>query len=144
VQVDQPSAVRLDVALEDGAVRTARQFVAKTLDHWGLTEVSETAALLTSELATNVVLHARTGFAVVVRRTRVGAEIDVLDEGTGTPRRVVPHELGGRGLMLVEGLADAWGPTPVEDLKGFVKGVRFAISSAAGESGTSSASWAAS
>lgn len=142
--MDQPTAVRLDVALVDGAVRTARQFVAKTLDHWGLTDVSDTAALLTSELATNVVLHARTGFAVVVRPTRAGAQVDVLDDAAGTPRQVVPHELGGRGLMLVEGLADTWGPTPAHDLHGFAKGVRFAVSSEAGEAGTSSASSAAS
>ena len=34
---------------------------------------------------------------------------------------------GGRGLLIVDGLATSWGPTPSADLDGFAKGIRFRI-----------------
>jgi anti-sigma regulatory factor (Ser/Thr protein kinase) len=127
--VDSLRAERLDLPAEPSSVRVARRFVTELLDGWGHKELAETAALLTSELATNVVLHARTPFAVVVTNTREGALVDVLD-GSHVSPVVRDHDISaptGRGLALVAELAKEWGETPSSDLAGFAKGVRFLV-----------------
>ena len=120
---------RLDLPADPASVRAARVFVAELLDAWGCDGLAETAALMTSELATNVVLHARTPFAVVVARTLGGARVDVLDGSAQSPV-VRGLDLGapsGRGLAIVASLASEWGATPVHELSGFAKGVRFSV-----------------
>jgi hypothetical protein len=122
-------AERLDLRAEPSSVAEARAFVVRVLADWALEAYVDTAALITSELATNVVLHARTKYAVVVARTSYGAQIDVLDDSLSAPIPQ-PHtfsEPGGRGLLIVDGLAASWGPTPSADLDGFAKGIRFRI-----------------
>jgi hypothetical protein len=122
-------AERLDLLAEPSSVRSARVFVTTVLASWGFNGLAETAALLTSELATNVVLHARTPYAVVVARTVEGARVDVLDNSRISPV-LRSHDLSaptGRGLALVASLSVAWGETPSADRAGFAKGVRFTI-----------------
>jgi anti-sigma regulatory factor (Ser/Thr protein kinase) len=127
--VKRVSVERLDLPAEPASVRAARVFVTELLDAWGCTELTDTAALLTSELATNVVLHARTPFAVVVARTADGAQVDVLDSSptNPAPRTYDVTAATGRGLALVEHLAQEWGRTPEEELAGVRKGVRFSL-----------------
>ena len=120
---------RLDLPAEPASVRAARVFVSGLLDAWGHDGLADTAALLTSELATNVVLHARTPFAVVVTRTAEGALVDVLD-GSAVNPVLRDHDVSaptGRGLALVDGFASEWGDTPEDELAGFAKGVRFSV-----------------
>jgi len=127
--VNSLQAERLDLAAEPSSVRAARAFVARVLTEWGCNGLADTAMLLTSELATNVVLHARTPYAVVVARTLGGARVDVLDD-SGTSPVLRDHDLSaptGRGLTLVASLATEWGATPTDDLAGFAKGVRFVV-----------------
>jgi anti-sigma regulatory factor (Ser/Thr protein kinase) len=122
-------AERLDLVAEPSSVSAARAFVTKVLDSWGFNGLADTAALLTSELATNVVLHARTRYAVVVAKTVEGARVDVLDD-SGISPVLRDHDLSaptGRGLALVASLAVEWGATPRDDLAGFAKGVRFTV-----------------
>jgi anti-sigma regulatory factor (Ser/Thr protein kinase) len=76
-------------------------------------DVDEATAveLLVSELATNAVRHARTSFEVAIwvgSKTRV----EVSDGSPVPPRRSVgpgSGDEGGRGLILVDRLALAWG-----------------------------------
>lgn len=120
---------RIDLPPDASSVQRARSFVTDRLAKWGCEAVSDTAALLTSELATNVVLHAHTPFAVVLTRTLGGARIDVLDKSDANPVLQV-HDLAeptGRGLAIVACLASQWGATPREELIGFSKGVRFSL-----------------
>jgi hypothetical protein len=49
---------------EPTAARHAREFVGATCRAWGLGAAAETAQLLTSELVTNGVLHARTSLSL--------------------------------------------------------------------------------
>jgi anti-sigma regulatory factor (Ser/Thr protein kinase) len=123
---------RLDLAPDVTSVRAARAFVTGVLCRWGLQDAVETATLLVSELATNAVRHASTRYAVVVTRTDTGAHVDVLDNADRSPQpAVVDLEAdNGRGLMLVAGLATAWGPTPDAERRGFAKGVRFTLATA--------------
>lgn len=123
-------ALRLDLQAEPDSVRDARAFVRDAVVGWGRRDLVDTAALLISELATNVVLHARTPYAVVLTRARSDILFDVLDDAPTAPavRDDDLHAATGRGLALVERLADAWGATPLGALEGFVKGVRFQLS----------------
>jgi anti-sigma regulatory factor (Ser/Thr protein kinase) len=69
----------------------------------------ETLMLLTSELVTNVVIHARSDLRVGVTLTSAAVVVTVYDLDLG--RREVPTSVpreGGRGLVLVEALASAW------------------------------------
>jgi anti-sigma regulatory factor (Ser/Thr protein kinase) len=91
------------------AVRAARRFVLDTLGP-DRTE-RHVVALLVSELATNAVRHARTSFVVAVSiDAKVHAEIR--DRSPLPPRLAAapdPLAPGGRGLVLVDELAVAWG-----------------------------------
>src|SRR5437763_9953531 len=61
--------------------RLARQFVASILRDWELDHLLDQAQLLTSELATNAVLHARTPMVLTVTRDdeRAMLRVTVLD-----------------------------------------------------------------
>lgn len=129
VHVDTLDAARLDLVAEPASVAQARAFVVEVLSGWGHYALLDAAALLTSELATNVVLHAQTPYAVVITRTPRGAQVDVLDgaDSLPLPRISDVHAATGRGLALVESFSVTWGATPKPALHGFAKGVRFVI-----------------
>ena len=69
------------------------------------------ARLVVSELASNAVLHAGTPFAVSVRYTGSAVRISVRDWSPTQPvlRNGGPASLSGRGLHLVQAIAEAWG-----------------------------------
>lgn len=99
-------------------VRHARRFVARAL---GPGPVTDTAVLLTSELAANAVQHTNTAtggvFEVIACRCRLMAFVAVIDDGSDTvpaPRRADPGDVpeSGHGLGLVELLATRWGHWP--------------------------------
>lgn len=98
------------------SAREARQFVAEVLGHWSLPgELAETAELLTSELVSNVVLHACTELEVSVSPEAGRAvRVEVADESLRppVPRKPTRDALTGRGLILVDALAADWGVEP--------------------------------
>jgi anti-sigma regulatory factor (Ser/Thr protein kinase) len=104
----------------------ARRFVLSALADWGLTSLRDTAALLTSEVVTNSVLHARTDFDVVVSRLDDGIAVEVTDGSQRAPirRRQVDEATTGRGVDLLQQLATEWDVTLHES----GKTVRFILS----------------
>ena len=96
-------------------VRVARGFVAGVLGpSYGHADV---AVLLASELVTNSVRHGGSavpgGLVTVTVMTRgEGVRVEVADCGAGgvpVPGPAACEAEGGRGLRLVEALADRWG-----------------------------------
>jgi anti-sigma regulatory factor (Ser/Thr protein kinase) len=75
------------------------------------TEVAEDAALLTSELVSNAVRHARTPFEVLVDRGNGHLRVTVVDESPEPPlvQQPAPDDIGGRGLVLVSRMSHRWG-----------------------------------
>src|SRR4051812_41843233 len=91
---------------------TARRFAEQTLRSWGIGgEALETTRLLVSELVANAVTHAATAAEVVLDLSERRLRVEVRDEAGGEPRRRTPalDEPTGRGLLIVEELADRWG-----------------------------------
>ena len=88
----------------------ARRFVLGVLADWGLEKLRDTAALLTSEVVTNSVLHARTEIEVTVTRLDDGIRIEVADGSRRAPvrRMQLDEATTGRGVELLEQLAGSW------------------------------------
>jgi serine phosphatase RsbU (regulator of sigma subunit)/anti-sigma regulatory factor (Ser/Thr protein kinase) len=103
---------------EPDRIAEARQHLRDLLHDWNSAEQVDSAVLLVSEMVTNVLVHTDADALLLaevtgeeaVRRLRV----EVFDTGDDLPHRRRPGELAssGRGLMLIELLADAWGVEP--------------------------------
>lgn len=129
VAVTASDVLRLDLEGAPASVSRARRFVRQALESWQIEGAVDAATLLTSELATNAVLHARSDFAVLVAHQGDQVRIDVLD-GSPVPPQRRHHSTAaatGRGVALVEAVASAWGLTPKDRLGGFAKGVWFTV-----------------
>ncbi|GAA4934387.1 hypothetical protein GCM10025331_19230 [Actinoplanes utahensis] len=102
------------------SVRVARELVAEACRMWRLPELRHSAALIASELATNVVDHAGTAFVVTVLRRAHSLHVVVQDCDASYPRvsQPVPDAdpssppARGWGLKLVDTIADRWGVMP--------------------------------
>jgi hypothetical protein len=93
------------------SVPAARHFVVQTLTAWGSDDAAWAAAQVVSELAGNCSLHARTDFTVRLLGEGAALRLEVRDGSPGSvrPRRYGARSTTGRGLRLVESLADSWG-----------------------------------
>jgi anti-sigma regulatory factor (Ser/Thr protein kinase) len=71
---------------------------------------ADVAELLTSELAANAVRHGQTPFTVVVSASPV-VRVEVHDGNAIVPtvQAARGDDEAGRGLLLIEALADSWG-----------------------------------
>lgn len=101
--------------------RLARHLALNQLHAWGIphgSRTSDTAAVIVAELAANAVTHGRVpGRDFELRLSLVPGSVrievtDTRDElrppGPGDVRSPEPFEESGRGLLLVETLADRW------------------------------------
>ncbi|WP_329311328.1 ATP-binding protein [Streptomyces sp. NBC_01262] len=100
------------------AVAEARQVLREALRGWGVPGLADTAELLTSELVTNALQHTDRGAVLTAtlspeRRSR-RLRVEVRDFVSRHPRLRAPGDqvTSGRGLLLVQALADAWGVRP--------------------------------
>lgn len=103
----------IDVAADGSGLREARRFVGDVLVRWGIEEpLVHDAQLLTTELVTNALIHARSRSTVTVSRAGADAvRVEVADQNAmiPEPRRWGPDAVAGRGLRIVERLSSAWG-----------------------------------
>ncbi|WP_405901739.1 ATP-binding protein [Streptomyces sp. NBC_00727] len=98
------------------AVGEVRGAVRELLRYRWKEEPARVAELLLSELVTNALVHTDDGAVVAVSVAPRRLRVEVRDFVTGMPpeSHVPPADDGthGRGLILVESLADSWGVSP--------------------------------
>ncbi len=99
-----------DFPLDVLSVSAARRFAAEVLIDVP-DSVLEAVQLMVSELATNSIRHAGTGFhaAIITESELVRVEVTDLGGGTPTVRSPGPTDPRGRGLAIVEMFSNAWG-----------------------------------
>lgn len=96
------------------ALSSSRHMIRAAVRAWGAKDRADEIELAADELITNALMHTDGG-AVVTIRVLAGTErrlrVDVEDRSSALPRRRDAGESGvsGRGLMLVDRLADVWG-----------------------------------
>ncbi|MDQ4097062.1 MAG: ATP-binding protein [Actinomycetota bacterium] len=107
--------VYADFPAEPASARLARRFIDATLREWNCDALLEVATLLVSELVSNAVLHAGTQIRVGIRMRRDRLRVEVQDGNGRLPARkhYSSFSATGRGLLLVERMADQWGVVPV-------------------------------
>ena len=107
----RPKRAALTLPPDPISAAQARRFVLRTLRSWRATSVWESAELLVSELVANAIRHSGTSVALHLRFDGKRLVIEVSDCGPGNPRPRLPSpdSEDGRGLYLVDQLAQDWG-----------------------------------
>ncbi|MYT22872.1 SpoIIE family protein phosphatase [Streptomyces sp. SID7760] len=117
---DVPQGGRLQQHVAPGdpeALVAARHMIAAAVRAWGARERADEIELVADELIVNALMHTE-GPAIVTLRVLAGPQrrlrVEVEDRSSALPRRREAGVSGvsGRGLMLVDRLADVWGVEP--------------------------------
>ncbi|MFD8644049.1 SpoIIE family protein phosphatase [Streptomyces zaomyceticus] len=103
---------------EPERIAEAREQVRQLLHDWDDEDQLDSAVLMVSEMVTNVLVHTD-GDALLVAEIACGEKtrrlrVEVSDASDELPHKRHPGEMAssGRGLVLMEMLADAWGVDP--------------------------------
>ena len=119
---DVESQYHAEFAMGAHSARHLRRVLRLYLVRSGLRDVADAAELALTELVSNVVRH------VPGRRCRVcfllypgGVRVEVADSCPELPVAAAAADVlgkGGRGLVIVEAVADRWGVAPYADGRG--------------------------
>jgi anti-sigma regulatory factor (Ser/Thr protein kinase) len=106
-----------EVTLPDGpeGASFARRAMARAAELWLLDrELTETALLLVSEVATNAIRHGAPPVRLSLRLEPDRLRVEVTDSSPTLPHlsHAGPDQIGGRGLQIVQQLAAKWGAQP--------------------------------
>lgn len=108
---------RMRLTVGDHSPQYVRRIVRSYLREWEMAELTDAVELGVTELLANVVRHVPDRRCVfLLLRQVAGVRVEVTD---GCPRLPsIPAELppeaeGGRGLVLLDAVADKWGVDPV-------------------------------
>ncbi|MFG3200466.1 SpoIIE family protein phosphatase [Streptomyces sp. NPDC048192] len=112
-----PAGGRLQQHVAPGdpeALTQARHLIRAAVRSWGYRDQADEIELVADELITNALMHTEGSAVVTLRALDSGQRklrIEVEDSSSALPRRREPDEDGvsGRGLLLVDMLADGWG-----------------------------------
>lgn len=107
----------ITLAPDTQSPRRARRAVQETVE--ANAALAEIASLLVSEMVTNAILHARSEIRLTVACDGDHITVEVADRSPMGPvvRHFSPEAGTGRGMQLIEQLADSWGTRPGADGK---------------------------
>jgi hypothetical protein len=113
---------RLSIDLEPvvGAARRSREIITEACGRWEQPELAGNACIVATEMVNNVVAHARTPMRVLLALHGETMSVAVRDGSPSMPRFngvVAPTSYGGRGLLLIDSVADRWGHLLLADGK---------------------------
>lgn len=96
------------------SVRRIRRAVSARCRDWGWAGRADEVELLVSELVTNAVVHVGGTVAVTLTASSSSLTVAVADTSldSPSPKSAGPWETSGRGLVIVESIADDWGIDP--------------------------------
>jgi signal transduction histidine kinase len=90
-------------------------FLSRLLDGWGVPDDTiDDASLLATELLSNAVRHGSGAVTLRVEVEEGVVQVRVHDEAPGVPalKEADSTSLGGRGLFIVQCVAETWGSDP--------------------------------
>jgi anti-sigma regulatory factor (Ser/Thr protein kinase) len=108
-----PAQYAMRLTVGSHAPRHIRRIVRSFLGEWRMPELSDAVELGVTELLANVVRHVPDRrCALLLLRQRTGVRVEVTDGSDELPR--TPDSLdtdaeNGRGLLLLDAMADKWG-----------------------------------
>ena len=114
-----PSMVSPSFPADPKSAGAARAFARVACERWRCDAIADSVLLVTSELVTNAITHARSRCELTVRLAPDVLRIEVFDDNDRipSPLDVDGDAEHGRGLFLVAALARSWGIDPVENGK---------------------------
>ncbi len=91
-----------------------RAFAVGASESWGVSPIE--VEMVVGELAANAYVHARSPFTVSLTGLYDLVSIEVADESTEVPMLLADDvdSTHGRGLLIVDALARAWGSRPTD------------------------------
>ena len=109
---------RADLPLGPESPWVARRFTRDVLGE-DTSDVLDTVQLLVSELVTNAVVHAGSAPTLAIHLYDDHVHVEVLDDvpGGASRRDAAPQDESGRGVALVDALAERWGTVALGDGK---------------------------
>ncbi|WP_301125995.1 ATP-binding protein [Streptomyces cacaoi] len=110
----QITRYKQQVVVDQWTLVRVRRLVRTHMYWWGFAPLAEDVAQCVHELLINVPKHTGSSWCTLSleRPRRTHVRITVSDTSREPAAIREPDEHGGRGLLLVHGLADAWGVTP--------------------------------
>lgn len=125
--LDPVSELRRMLPPTPESATVARWLVTDLLREAVDADARDTAALLTTELVSNAIRHTREDLVLTVRLVGARLRVGVADSSHRRPQlvQVGGRDTSGRGLHLVDALADRWGVEP--DGRGLGKTVWFEL-----------------
>ncbi|GAA3350645.1 ATP-binding protein [Amorphoplanes nipponensis] len=104
-----------------GAARRSRELVTEACARWDLPDLAGPACIVVTEMVNNVVAHAHTPMTVLLALRGDRMSVAVRDHSTYVPRftggPVPVTSYGGRGLLLINSVAQLWGSLALDDGK---------------------------
>jgi len=103
--------LRTVLPCDASSVGAARRLVRHELARYGDSDLVADASLLVSELVTNAIVHGRTDVKLHAKLRRGVFRAEVSDGNPAVPAPRRPNELAGtgRGLQLIDEIANRWG-----------------------------------
>ncbi|WP_308050779.1 ATP-binding protein [Streptomyces sp. TRM72054] len=115
----RPVQYRMSLTVGEHSARHIRRIVRSLLTEWEMPDLTDAVELGVTELVANVVRHVpdRRCTLLLVRQ-KTGARVEVSDGSPQLPfpsTTLSPDAENGRGLVLLDAVADKWGVEPSAD-----------------------------
>lgn len=105
----------VDIAPQLHLAAPVRHAVVVALRLWGVPEVADDMGLIVTELVANAIRHGEPDCVSVMLTVWDGVAVLEVEDGNGrrpAVQQTAEDDEGGRGLTLVQALADQWGCRP--------------------------------